>query len=115
MVRGFFQALIFAPIQSSLSLKIQSIPWVHYTLIKNHHHKQFFSRIGLHTRAVLDAIAESSLTGSWCQVNFIMNNGSDKSRMGSEESMVQVSNEQKKEKAGEKEYPLPVLRKMLTQ
>ena len=75
----------------------------------------FFSRIGLHTRAVLDAIAESSLTGSWCQVNFITNNGSDKSRMGSEESMVQVSNEQKKEKAGEKEYPLPVLRKMLTQ
>lgn len=70
--------------------------------------------VGLHTRAVLDAIAESSLTGSWCQVNFITDNGSDKSRMGSEERMVQFSSEQKKEKADEKEYSLPVLRKMLT-
>jgi len=61
---------------------------------------------------VLDAIIESSRTGSWCQVDFVSNN---ESKMGSEEKMVQFSNEQQKEKPDEKEYPSPVMRRMLTQ
>lgn len=70
---------------------------------------------GLHTRSVIDAIIESSATGSWSQVDFVSSSESDKSQMGSEEKMPPVSNEQQKENPDEKEYPSPVMRRMLTQ
>lgn len=69
---------------------------------------------GLYTRSVLDAIIESSATGSWCRVDFISNGDLDKSSMSSED-ISQISNEQQRAKSDEKELSSPVIRRMLTQ
>ena len=73
----------------------------------------FFS--GLYTRTVLDAIIESSRTGMWSRVEFIAHEQTGQAVVSSEEKTVQINNEQQKESPDVKEYPSPVLRKMLTQ
>lgn len=70
---------------------------------------------GLYTRTILDAIIESSRTGMWSRVEFIAHDETGQAMVGSEEKTVQITTEQQKEKPDEKEYPSPVLRKMLTQ
>lgn len=70
---------------------------------------------GLYTRTVLDAIIESSRTGMWSRVEFIAHEQTGQAVVSSEEKTVQSNNEQQKESPDVKEYPSPVLRKMLTQ
>lgn len=70
---------------------------------------------GLYTRTVLDAIIESSSTGSWSRVEFTVPDENNQTVVGSEEKKVQITTEQQKEKPDEKEYPSPVIRRMLTQ
>lgn len=70
---------------------------------------------GLYTRTVLDAIIESSSTGTWSRVDFIAPDEAGQAMVGSEEKTVQIITEQQAEKPDEKEYPSPVMRRMLTQ
>lgn len=70
---------------------------------------------GLYTRTVLDAIIESSRTGTWRRVEFIAADETSEATVGSEEKTVQIITEQQTEKPDEKEYPSPVIRRMLTQ
>lgn len=69
---------------------------------------------GLYTRAVLDAVIESSRTSSWCGVDDISNNDLDKSS-GSSQDITAISREQRKEMFDKKETTSPVIRRMLTQ
>ena len=51
----------------------------------------------------------------WSRVEFTAHEETGQTVVGSEEKTVQIISEQQNEKPDEKEYPAPVLRKMLTQ
>ena len=70
---------------------------------------------GLYTRTVLDAIIESSSTGSWSRVEFTVPDENNQAVVGSDERKVHITTEQQKEKPDEKEFSSPVMRRMLTQ
>lgn len=70
---------------------------------------------GLYTRTVLDAIIESSRSGTWSQVEFISNEETEEIMEGSDDKSVQIVMEQQKDKTDEKDHASPVVRRMLTQ